>query len=279
MKKGASRFLSVFTLLSRLPVKASFEPDYSRADFWIPAIAPAVSLSAAVGAGASFFLVRDPLLAALGGLACQYLAFNLFHVDGLLDTADAMATWATKERRLEILKDSRIGSYAFFFGWLFLTAKLALLGYIFRAGAAAAIAAILAAPLAGRAASALVPLVSRPARPEGLGALMRGFSAWRYALGILVGAAPLLAFGLALGGIGSVLHIGLASRSLSFGLSLAVVSFCAVLAGAAAGGLSLAGIYKSKVGGFTGDALGAAVEAGELACLAILAALAHFGAL
>lgn len=34
------------------------------------------------------------------------------HLDGLLDTADALSSWQTKERRLEILKDSHVGAFA-----------------------------------------------------------------------------------------------------------------------------------------------------------------------
>ena len=34
------------------------------------------------------------------------------HLDGLLDTADALSSWQTRERRLEILKDSHAGAFA-----------------------------------------------------------------------------------------------------------------------------------------------------------------------
>jgi hypothetical protein len=33
---GIARFLSVFSLLSRIPIKRPFDIDFSRADFWIP---------------------------------------------------------------------------------------------------------------------------------------------------------------------------------------------------------------------------------------------------
>lgn len=41
------------------------------------------------------------------------------HVDGLLDTADALSSWQTKERRLEILKDSHAGAFAVIVGCLY----------------------------------------------------------------------------------------------------------------------------------------------------------------
>jgi adenosylcobinamide-GDP ribazoletransferase len=256
MKQGVSRFLSVFTLLSRLPVKASFEPDYSRADFWMPAMSPLVSAFAAAGAAAGLLLVRDPFLGAICAIAVQYWCFNLFHLDGLLDTADAMAPFASREKRLEILKDSRIGSYAFFFGTVALAAKAGAMVVLFRESRLDAVVAVLAAPLAGRLAAALVPLLAPPARPEGLGALMKGFSAGRVVLGGLVGALPLAAVAL-WGG-----RAALAS----------LVGLGAILAGAAAGGISLARLYRARIGGFTGDAIGAAVETGELATLLVLAA-------
>ena len=48
------------------------------------------------------------------------------HMDGLMDTCDAMASWQTKERRLEILKDSRVGAFAVMgcAGYLLLAAGL-----------------------------------------------------------------------------------------------------------------------------------------------------------
>ena len=35
-----------------------------------------------------------------------------FHVDGYMDTSDALASWGDKEKRLEILKDSHVGAFA-----------------------------------------------------------------------------------------------------------------------------------------------------------------------
>ena len=256
MKQGVSRFLSVFTLLSRLPVKASFEPDYSRADFWIPAMSPIVSIFAAAGAAVGLLLVRDPFLGAICAILVQYWCFNLFHLDGLLDTADAMAPYASREKRLEILKDSRIGSYAFFFGTVALAAKAGAMVVLFRESLLAAAVAVLAAPLAGRLAAALVPLLAPPARPEGLGALMKGFSAGRVALGGLLGVVPLGVVAL-WGGPAAI---------------AALVGLGAILVGAAIGGVGLSRLYRARIGGFTGDALGAAVETGELATLLILAA-------
>jgi Cobalamin-5-phosphate synthase len=119
MKKASwfARFLTIFSLLSRIPIKRSFEIDFSQADFWIPAVSPIVSLAAIGGFAAGMALTRHLGLAITASIALQYFLFNLFHFDGLIDSADALLPAATRERRLEILKDPRIGSYGFSAGY------------------------------------------------------------------------------------------------------------------------------------------------------------------
>jgi adenosylcobinamide-GDP ribazoletransferase len=256
MKPPLRRFLSTFSLITRLPIRYSFEPDFSRADFWLPVLGMPAALCALIGLAIFGFLFRDRYLAAIGALFVEYFWFDVFHLDGLLDTADALTGQSSVDRRLEILKDSRIGSYAFFFGFFALAASVAALAAILRLPPVAALAALAAAPVSGRSASALVPLLERPARPTGLGSLMRDFSARRLALGWALGSLP-LAVGAALGG-SPALWAAAAGSSLF---------------GAAGGGLLVARLYGRKIGGFTGDALGAAVVTGELFCLLALAAL------
>jgi adenosylcobinamide-GDP ribazoletransferase len=260
MNKAARGFLTSFTLVSRVPLRLSFEPDYSRSDFWIPVVGIFAALAALGGACLGQLLFRSPLFAALGAILAQYLAFNVFHLDGLLDTADAMMCVASPERRLEILKDSRIGTYAFFAGILSLGLRLACLVALDGRAAgpwpsAALVLALLAAPAAGRAGCSLVSVLVKPARERGLGALTKGNSGPWTAAGLLAALLPLAGWSLVAG-------------AWPLGLAAAV----AAIAGAGAAGLGLALLYSRKVGGYTGDALGAAVEVGELLCLLALTA-------
>ena len=193
MNASLSRFLSVFTLLSRRPRAEELRARLLAGRLPHPRpLAPRLPRRPGRGGPLSSFLFNDALLAALGALAFQYLAFNLFHLDGLLDSADAMGVYAEPERRFAILKDSRIGSYAFFAGFLLLSTKLALLSLIFKEGLAPALLALLAAPLAGPPRlRPHPPLASVPAKSEGLGALMRDFSGLRLVTGSLLGLLPL----------------------------------------------------------------------------------------
>ncbi len=263
MKKasGIARFLSVFSLLSRIPIKRPFDIDFSRADFWIPAVSPLVSFAAIGGFAAGIVLTRHLGLAVASSIALQYFLFNLFHFDGLIDSADALLPAATRERRLEILKDPRIGSYGFFCGLLALALRagamflLAERGLLFSALAGG----LLAAPAAGRSAAALLALRLKPARPDGLGALMRGFSLRRVVGGALTGLLPLAAFCLAAGS-----------------WALLIASLAAFIAGTLLATFLVGAAYGRAIGGFTGDSLGAATEWGEIATLFILGIVLRF---
>ncbi len=257
MKKSVSfaRFLSVFTLLSRIPVKRSFDIDFSRADFWLPAMSPLVSIAAIGGFAAGMALTRHLGLAIIASIAVQYFLFNLFHFDGLIDSADALLPAATKEKRLEILKDPRIGSYGFFCGLLALALRAGALALLAERGLlfSALAAGFLVAPAAGRCAAALLAWRLKPARPDGLGALMKGFSLRRIIEGSLIGLVPLSAYCL-----------------LSGSWPLLIASLSAFALGTTLAALSVGEAYKRTIGGFTGDSLGAAIEWGEIATLLML---------
>ncbi|MFZ3109880.1 MAG: adenosylcobinamide-GDP ribazoletransferase [Rectinemataceae bacterium] len=252
---GFARFLTIFTLISRIPVKRRFEADFSRADFWIPALSPLVSISALAGFGVGIALTGNLLLASIASIALQYFSFNLFHLDGLVDTADAMLPAATPERRLDILKDPLVGTYGLFCGLLIFSARLGAIILLAEEGIlfSALIAGFLVAPLAGRLAAVLIPFISKPARPSGLGSLMRGFSLARIAAGSILAIAPAIIFGFIAGG-----------------WKLSALCLGATIVAAAVTAFFIARSYRLKVGGFTGDALGAAIEIGEVSAFAII---------
>lgn len=256
---GFRRFLSVFSLVSRVPVPLRFEPDFSRTDFWLPLVGLPAALAAIIGALLFRFLFRDPALAAIGALFFEYCCFNVFHLDGLLDSADALMGQASVERRLEILRDSRIGSYAFFLGFFALAASVAALAALLRVSLLAAIAALVAAPVAGRSAAVLVTRVSEPASSPGLGSL------------VVVGRLHRLAFGWALASLPL-----LAGAFLAGSPALWALAGAASLLASACSGTLVSRIYRRGVGGYTGDALGAAVVSGELLCLLAFLALLRF---
>ncbi len=235
---------AAFGLLTRLPVGAV--PPRSEGAWAWPLTGLAVGFAAAgAGLGARHLLGLPADLAALASLAVGALLTGGLHEDGLADCADGFWGGRTRLRRLEIMKDSRIGSYGVLalilvtlFRWQALAALLAEPGF---AGAVIAAACLSRAPMA--ALSALLP----NARGTGLSA----------AVGRATPAAAVLAAGLAL----ALALAATGPAALAMVLTVALTS------------LALALLARAKIGGQTGDVLGAAQQLSEAAALATAAAL------
>ncbi|MDR1949127.1 MAG: adenosylcobinamide-GDP ribazoletransferase [Spirochaetaceae bacterium] len=266
------RFLSVLSLVCRIPIRLRFRFDPSRADFYLPitGLIPAL-LGFLVFAGSSL-LTESPFIWALLILLVQYFCFNLFHLDGLADTADAFLGSFSQEQRFAILKDSRIGVYGLFAAFAALSLKAALLArlsplvFLFPAG-------ILAYPLTGRFSAALIPCMAQPANPGGLGALIKDSRPSRCLGGVLAGL--LLWTGLVLGLIRAAALFTPSRFSFPFAAGpLPAILLTLPLGLAALNALFFARLYRRSLGGYTGDALGSAVETGEL--LHLLTALVVF---
>ncbi len=108
---------------------------------------------------------RQLLIGALV-IASWALTTRLLHWDGLADSADALWGSHDRERRLEIMRDSRIGSFG--------TAAVVLVALLQAAGAASllehgALWALVLAPVLGRAAASFAAWTLPAARREGLG--------------------------------------------------------------------------------------------------------------
>ena len=179
------------------------------------------------------------LVAALLGLAATILMTGAFHEDGLADFCDGIGGGTTPERRLEIMRDSRIGTYGALALVLSIGLRLAALSSL--TSEWPLILVWMSAGALARA-SLVVPLgLLIPARPDGMGA-----GAARPPLASCVGAYA-IAGGLSLAALSGE------------GLVLIGVSLAA--------GLVVALIARRMLNGYTGDVLGATVQVSEIACL------------
>lgn len=247
--------LAAITLLTVLPVPARAQRHLGARE--VAASAPFFPLvGAALGlvAGGVAYLAAERAGAALGAAVAVVLLAALtgaLHLDGLADSADALgARGGSRERRLEIMRDSSTGAYgtAAIAGWfvLMVTAIAAL--------PTGLIAVVLAWALAlARALAVAHARLLPPARPEGLGA---GF---RMGGAALLGAAVMLA----LTGMGFAALPG-DSGALS-GPSAQVLGGAAVAALAAF--LVVQFTARRLIGGRTGDTLGASISLVEVAAV------------
>ena len=185
-------------------------------------------------------------VAALCATAAGVWLTGAFHEDGLADTADALGGAVGRDRALEIMKDSRIGSYGALALGLVLGLKLALLALIAQRGAAPAAAALLGAHVLSRAAPLDVmyalPYVSDPS-----GAKSKPLAESAGPATVLTGLAWSLPALLLLGWVHGPLSLGLAV----LGWMLALGAMRRTL--------------RRRLQGFTGDTLGATQQLCELA--------------
>lgn len=268
MKKTSiviNSFLTTTALLSRIPLPFLYTPDFSLFPLFMPCTGILFATILGSITFAPVFMLKTPAVSAALLLMVQYLMFNLFHFDGLLDSADALLYSTTKEKRLVILKDKSAGSFALFTGALYLMVKF----FLLRRGITDIIspaprpphglfifALLLASLPAGRMAGSIVPAATTPARTDGLGFLLHRYSKKLLLSGLLLSALIIL----------GVLSLFFGSMlSLPY-IAIVIAALCA----AVTTGALTAWIYKQKIGGFTGDAIGMAVELGELIYLIII---------
>ncbi|MEM9783233.1 MAG: adenosylcobinamide-GDP ribazoletransferase, partial [Pseudomonadota bacterium] len=168
LARETGALISALQFATRLPLPdPGWEPGrLARAAPWLPVAGLLAGLvAAAVLLAASMIL--PPAVSAGLALAAMLAVTGALHEDGLADLADAAGGWASRERALEIMRDSRNGTYG-------VLALVLILGLRWSALAAmdppAAAAALVLAAMLGRAAMLAVLTRPGPARRDGLAA-------------------------------------------------------------------------------------------------------------
>ncbi len=249
MRQRLAQLQVALMLLTRLPAGqlAPPVPGLGAAAWAFPLVGLVVGAIAAATMAAALWLPLPPIIAAGLAVAASVLVTGGLHEDGLADVADGFGGGRGRERKLAIMRDSRIGSY----GTL---ALILVIGLRWQAIAAAPPAQSLLALLAIAAASrAGLPAVMRlmpAARADGLGKAAAG-GHWQGAtLAALIGLAALVAaFG--------------ATDALLIAWAMAITI------------LATAGLAMRQIGGQTGDVLGSMQQLSELAAWLAVLVLAH----
>ena len=199
--------------------------------------------------GATSLILPGPLPVILSTAATVFLT-GAFHEDGLADTFDGLGGGATRERALEIMKDSRIGTFGVAALVLTLLIKIAALSAL---PMTFAIVVLIAGHAFSRAcAVTLLFAGSHVGNPElsRARAVAQPMGRGEYALAAIVGIAPLYWCGI---------------HAVAGFVSAVVVLFV------------LARWFMRRLGGFTGDTLGAAQQLTEITFyLAVLASWNSF---
>ncbi|MEM8823478.1 MAG: adenosylcobinamide-GDP ribazoletransferase [Pseudomonadota bacterium] len=239
-----SDLVSAAILLTRLPVQGKPTAEAARAAWAWPLVGALVGLIAGIVGTVALALGLQTGLAAGLALAASIVVTGALHEDGLADLADGFWGGFDKERRLEIMRDSRIGTYGVIALVLSLVARWALITAALENGGL--IWVLVASGAASRAPMAVMMRWLPPARADGLANSVGRPSSRSVLVGLGLGALALLLLG------------------------PAAALLAAGLAGATALGLGL--LARAKIGGQTGDVLGACQQLCEIAVLAALTA-------
>jgi adenosylcobinamide-GDP ribazoletransferase len=247
--RAAADLAASLRFFSILPTPAALgpaPPTFSAFAWSAPLAGAVVGAVAAVALAVARALVLPPSLAAVAAVAALVVVGGGLHEDGLADFADGLAAGRSRDERLAIMRDSRVGVFGATALTLTLIARVAAVAALAAAGGPHAAMALILVGAAARL-GALVPLACLPpARSDGLGA-----TAGRLEPAVFAAAAATTA------AIALVLGVG--------GLGFVRAIFAAALAAAAAAGV--AGLARARLGGQTGDVAGAAEQAAEVAAL------------
>ena len=237
---------TTLALLTRLPVRAKFDRT-AQAVWAFPLAGLAVALIAGAVATISIWLSLGAATTSALAIATGVIITGAMHEDGLADSADGLWGGWEPARRLAIMRDSHIGTYGVLALILAMLIRFSTLSTLAHAGVI--VPALMGAAILSRAVIPFTMALLPPARTDGLS--------------VQTGRPPRRAAVLA--------------ALIALGLSWIVVGFVpTVLAASAATaiGFGVGALAKAKIGGQTGDILGATQLICELATLLTFAALA-----
>ncbi|CAN7583074.1 adenosylcobinamide-GDP ribazoletransferase [Massilia sp. LjRoot122] len=249
-------FFIAVQFFTRLPIPrwVGFEQEWlHHASRYFPLVGLVVGAIGAAVYGVAALFLPAPVAAVLSTAATIY-ATGAFHEDGFADSCDGLGGGMTRERVLEIMKDSRVGAYGAIGVVCMLGTKCTALAMLPPASAIGAL--LLAHPLSRLAATSLI---------------------WRMEYARAEGKAKPLAERM------TTVEFGIASVTVAIAAALLLASgtleLRAVLAALLAAGAAtwwLARKFARRIGGYTGDCLGAVQQLAEaFIYLAVLATLGH----
>lgn len=252
LRTEAPAFLLAVQFMTRLrmPFEVEFSPEAARASpRWYPGAGVVIGVICGViywGAA----LVFPPLVAVLAAVAAGLIVTGGLHEDGFADACDGLGGTRPRERVLEIMRDSRIGTYGVLGLGMMLAAKVATLAAL---PMVAVPFVLIAGHAASRASVLWVMASSDYVREAGAAQAVAGQLDQRaMATGLVTTLAALL--------------------PLVFVLPVAAVAVG--LVGLATGHYAMRHRYEGRLGGYTGDCLGAVQQCSELGfLLGVLAAI------
>lgn len=244
----ALRFFSRLTI-PKLPWETDphAAPDFARAARAVPLAGALIGTIGAVALALASLLGLPATATAICAVAALILVTGALHEDGLADTADGFGGGATRERKLDIMKDSRIGSYGVVALILALTMRVTIIAEIMtRFGLLSAAVALIGAGAVSRLAALWLPYRLPPARSDGAAVAAGAPSDAAFLQASLSAVVIALAVLWPVAGLGAALGCLLAALGIAAGMAY---------------------LSRRQIGGQTGDVAGATQQLADLAIL------------
>ncbi len=254
MLRGLILLIQFFT---RIPLPFQVEYDdklYARNIFLIPLVGFILGFPLY---GIYYFVALqggNPFLAAVLIVTTEIVLTGALHIDGLADSADGFFSYRNREEMLEIMKDSRIGTNGTLAIFIVLLLRT---GLLFSLCPNTAGIFILLMPLFSRLTIPWLAGISQYARKEGMGQSLVDTTGF-FQIVMATTVSALVAGGVLYYRGGNLLHIPI--------LIATMVLFT----------ILLSQYSRSKIGGVTGDVIGAGVELSEIFYLAAILLLEKF---
>ncbi len=238
-------FFQAVAFFTRFPVPARFQQgDFSKSIKWFPVVGCFLGLVLAFFDWIFSFFFPDLVRAVLVVIVWVYLTGAL-HLDGLMDTADGLGSYRSRERVLEIMRDSRVGAMGVVTAILALLLKASSLAAIPVGGTS--MFALIGAAVMGRFLAVTAIRMFPYVRAEGIGVGMK---------------KDLKTVHLWVALLFTLIVLWLLFQWQGLFLFLVVSGFI----------LLFAWRVTRRLGGLTGDGYGAVIELGEVAVLLVLLA-------
>ena len=250
-------FLLMLAFFTRIPVTTGLDFDdrrYKKGIKYLLVIALIIGVP--VGLVMLLKVWIGPWVAAFSAFLLYLMITGGLHVDGLADTMDAFGSNRDRQKMLDIMKDSRIGTFGVLSICVYAIGMVVLLAH-------ADIVAACLFPLAGRTAALVVARMFGYARPDGMGRVFVDSVRTRHVI-ILV-----LAY------IIAVCLFSTRFFSTVLNLWYAGILLFVYISAVGAIALTAAGMSK-KLGGITGDTIGFAIEAAQIVFLLLFCGITGF---
>lgn len=243
-------FLAAVMFLTRLPVVRFLhfrEDDLASSTIYFPVVGALIGLAGGLALLAASIV--PSIMAVLISMLVTICLTGGLHEDGLADSADGLVGGLDSRRRLEIMKDSRIGTYGMLALWFSLTSKLILVQSLLAVNLLMAIRTSVIAHCLGRTATVALLAGLPYVRAEYSKSSPFGNKVTPGQVAVVLVFSTLL----------SILVLGL-QGAVCLAAAMVVAFLCGLY-------------FKAKIGGITGDCLGAANQLVELSAYLSLVTL------